>query len=56
MAELPAGLRDAIALPQSSSRGRSPIATELGCTEEAARLRVSRGLRHLATTIRLSEG
>ncbi len=56
MAALPPGLRDAVALRIVESRPYSAVAAELGCSEEAARLRVSRGLRRLATTIRFAEG
>ena len=56
LAQLPPGLRDAIALRVVEAQPYSAIAAELGCSEQAARLRVSRGLRRLATTIRLSEG
>jgi RNA polymerase sigma-70 factor (ECF subfamily) len=56
MAELPASLRDAVALRIVEAQPYSAIAAELGCTEQAARLRVSRGLRRLATTIHVIEG
>jgi RNA polymerase sigma factor (sigma-70 family) len=56
MADLPPGLRDAVALRVVDSQPYAAIAAELGCTEQAARLRVSRGLRRLATTIRFAEG
>jgi RNA polymerase sigma-70 factor (ECF subfamily) len=56
MADLPAGMRDAVALRIVESRPYATIAAELGCTEQAARLRVSRGLRRLATTIQVTEG
>ena len=56
MADLPAGLRDAVALRIVESQPYSAVAAQLGCTEQAARLRVSRGLRRLATTIRFAEG
>jgi RNA polymerase sigma-70 factor (ECF subfamily) len=56
MADLPAGMRDAVALRIVESRPYAAIAAELGCTEQAARLRVSRGLRRLATTIQVTEG
>jgi RNA polymerase sigma factor (sigma-70 family) len=56
MADLPASLRDAVALRIVESQPYAAIAAELGCSEQAARLRVSRGLRRLATTIRFAEG
>jgi RNA polymerase sigma-70 factor (ECF subfamily) len=56
MADLPATLRDAVALRVVESQPYAAVAAELGCTEQAARLRVSRGLRRLATTIQISEG
>jgi DNA-directed RNA polymerase specialized sigma24 family protein len=56
MAELPASLRDAVALRIVEAQPYSAIAVELGCTEQAARLRVSRALRRLATTIQVTEG
>ena len=56
MAELPAGLREAVSLRIVESQPYTAIAAELGCTEQAARLRVSRGLRRLATTIQVTEG
>ena len=56
MAELPPGMREAIALRVVDSQTYEEIAAELGCTEQAARLRVSRGLRRLAATIRFAEG
>jgi len=56
MADLPPSLRDAVALRVVESQPYAAIAAELGCTEQAARLRVSRGLRRLATTIRFAEG
>jgi DNA-directed RNA polymerase specialized sigma24 family protein len=49
------GLRDAVALRIVDSQPYAAIAAELGCSEQAARLRVSRGLRRLATTIRFAE-
>jgi RNA polymerase sigma-70 factor, ECF subfamily len=55
MADLPGGLRDAVALRIVDSQPYAAIAAELGCSEQAARLRVSRGLRRLATTIRFAE-
>jgi RNA polymerase sigma-70 factor (ECF subfamily) len=56
MAALPASLRDAVALRIVEAQPYSAIAAELGCTEQAARLRVSRALRRLATTIQVTEG
>jgi RNA polymerase sigma-70 factor (ECF subfamily) len=56
LAALPPSLRDAVALRIVESQPYSAVAAELGCTEQAARLRVSRGLRQLATTIRFAEG
>jgi RNA polymerase sigma-70 factor, ECF subfamily len=56
MADLPASLRDAVALRIVEAQPYAAIAAELGCSEQAARLRVSRGLRRLATTIRFAEG
>ena len=56
MAELPASVRDAVSLRVVDLPVLGRIAAELGCTERAARLRVSRGLRRLASTIRFAEG
>jgi RNA polymerase sigma factor (sigma-70 family) len=56
MAELPPSVREAVALRVVDSQPYDVIAAELGCTEQAARLRVSRGLRRLASTIRFAEG
>jgi RNA polymerase sigma-70 factor (ECF subfamily) len=56
MADLPPSLRDAVALRVVEAQPYAAIAAELGCTEQAARLRVSRGLRRLATTIQIAEG
>lgn len=56
MAELPPSVRDAVSLRVVDSQSYAAIAAELGCTEQAARLRVSRGLRRLASTIRFAEG
>jgi RNA polymerase sigma factor (sigma-70 family) len=56
MAELPVSMRDAVSLRIVDARPYPAIAAELGCTEQAARLRVSRGLRRLATTLQVTEG
>lgn len=56
MAELPRSIRDAVALRIVEAQPYTAIAAELGCSEQAARLRVSRGLRRLATTIQIAEG
>ena len=53
-ADLPVDQREALALRVLDGRAYREVAEELGCTEVAARARVSRGLKRIAS--RLSEG
>ena len=55
LAELPEDQREAISLRVVDGRSYREVAETLGCTEVAARARVSRGLKRIATRMR-SEG
>ena len=51
MSTLPEEQREAVHLRAVDGRSYREVATELGCTEPTARMRVSRGLRRIATLI-----
>ena len=51
MSTLPEDQREAVRLRAVDGRSYREVATELGCTEPTARMRVSRGLRRIATLI-----
>lgn len=52
---LPANQREAVRLRVAEDLSYSEVATHLGCTEGAARVRVSRGLRSLADLLDIDE-
>jgi RNA polymerase sigma-70 factor (ECF subfamily) len=54
LASLPADQRDAVVLRVVREQGYGEIARSLGCSEQAARTRVSRGLRALHAAIALA--
>ncbi len=48
LGQLPSGLADAVSLRVADELPYADVAARLGCTEPAARMRVSRGLAQLA--------
>ncbi len=55
LGELPATQRDAVSLRVVSELSYAQIAEQLGCSEQAARLRVLRGLRELGLRLTVTQ-
>jgi RNA polymerase sigma-70 factor, ECF subfamily len=51
MSTLPQEQREAVRLRAVDGRSYPEVAAELGCTEPTARMRVSRGLRRIASVL-----